>query len=268
MRSTEVIDSALNSGAEGYCFSVHPTNFETLQILEEADESRQLGLYPVLPYAQEYVRIATEKGVTGLLRELVGRLSWRHKAELLLSGVTSITHLDPNRLFRSYLDLEMKSLQDNAPGRATIKAVFLHEVIVDGCVSLQTPELLFTFIERMSRKYGAVPGFVTRNLPAFVEFCGKAGVRLDGLAIMTPFNAVGFQMHPNRESCEEALDSLGSTHVVAMSILAAGYLNLPEAVEYLNGLTQIDSVIVGTSQPAHASATFSYLQDNWVGGQE
>ena len=82
---------------------------------------------------------------------------------------------------------------------------------------------------------------------------------------MTPMNPVGFQMHPSREACEEALKSLENTQVVAMSILAAGYLKLPEAVDYLNGLSQIDSVVVGTTQGTHATETFGYLRDNWIG---
>jgi hypothetical protein len=45
-----------------------------------------------------------------------------------------------------------------------------------------------------------------------------------------------------------------------MSILAAGYLKLPEAVEYIGGLSNLKRVVVGVSEERHACETFRLLQ--------
>jgi len=48
--------------------------------------------------------------------------------------------------------------------------------------------------------------------------------------------------------------------VVAMSILAGGYLNLNEAIEYLRTLHNLSGVAVGTSTIKHAEETFTGLK--------
>ena len=80
------------------------------------------------------------------------------------------------------------------------------------------------------------------------------------VVIMTPFNKIGFQMNPSGESCEAALNDLKEGDVVAMSIMAGGYLTLDESIEYLNGLTNLSGVVAGVSSAEHAIQTFTKLR--------
>ena len=66
-------------------------------------------------------------------------------------------------------------------------------------------------------------------------------------------------MNPSRVACEKALAGLPANSVIAMSVLAAGYVNLPEAARYLKTLRNLAGVVVGVSKETHAKETFHLL---------
>jgi hypothetical protein len=98
-----------------------------------------------------------------------------------------------------------------------------------------------------------MPGFETRNLPYLVEKFSTWGIGLDKVALVAPFNAAGFQMSPSKAECERALERIPETEIIAMSILASGYLKLNEATEYINSLPRLSGMVVGLSKEQHAS---------------
>ena len=69
--------------------------------------------------------------------------------------------------------------------------------------------------------------------------------------------AAGFQMCPSREDYERALVYLKGAEVIAISVLAAGFLKPSEAFEYANTLKDLSGVAVGVSNKKQAVATFS-----------
>jgi triosephosphate isomerase len=84
---------------------------------------------------------------------------------------------------------------------------------------------------------------------------------LSDILIMTPFNSIGFQMNPSRESCETCLSRMSDANVIAMSILAGGYISLNDAVTYVRHCSGISGVAVGVSSLDHAENTFRKLQE-------
>jgi hypothetical protein len=80
------------------------------------------------------------------------------------------------------------------------------------------------------------------------------------ITITSSFNKMGFQMNPSKIDCENALQDSAGAQLIAMSILAAGYLNLTVASEYLNTLENLSGVVVGVSKEIQARETFSLLQ--------
>jgi hypothetical protein len=84
-------------------------------------------------------------------------------------------------------------------------------------------------------------------------------LEVEGAVVATPFNRVGFQMNPSREECEKTLRDLKKAVVVAISMLAAGYLRLPEAVDYITALPNLRGVAVGVSKEKHVRETFRIL---------
>ena len=79
----DVIAEAVACGATGYTFSVHPNNLQILTALEKAERLRGLEMWPVLPYAAGYVRTVNEKGMTGLIGDMLSGLRLTDKAKVL-----------------------------------------------------------------------------------------------------------------------------------------------------------------------------------------
>lgn len=255
-----MIEKALSCGASGYTFSIpHPTNLELLRAWKkEGTTARSFGLYPILPYAEGYVRAANEKGMRGVARELISRLPFGAKARVLLEGGISAVTFDPVRMLKAYVDMELNSYLSAKPENAELRAVFLHEVIADLALSFGLVDIFDSFIEHVRDEYRATPGFVTRNFARFAQFLQDNG-SLKDVVVMTPFNRIGFQMNPSRQSCEKHLTS-SNARVFAMSVLAAGYLTLDDAMEYLKTLPDLSGVAVGVSSPKHAQDTFTKLK--------
>jgi hypothetical protein len=257
----EVICSALSSGATGYTFSTHPTNSQILEALGASDKfPGQFDLYPVLPYAEGYVRLANEKGMTGLVNEVLSGLSMSDKVKLLVEGGFSALRLDLAGMLRTYVDAELKGYLGTKPKNATLRSVLLHEVVTDLCLGLRETRLLDLFARHVRDNYGARPGFVTYNLPRLVKLFQDAGISLEDFVIMAPFNSVGFQMSPSRESCEMCLSHLSEGDVIAMSTMAGGFLRLDDAVAYIRTLPKLSGIAVGASSGEHAQETYAKLK--------
>jgi len=233
--------------------------YDALRQMKERMNGTSFGIYPILPYAQKYVRFATEKGLVSLAKEVLSELSWKSKIKVMAEGSLAFAEMDPERMLRTYVDTEIDMLRKNAPRGASLKSILLHEVLTDLAVSFEADQLLKSYSAHIIDSYGVMPGFVTRNFTRFVSFAKKSQIPLDETVILTPFNKVGFQMNPSRQSCEQTLAALDS-NVIAMSILAAGFLGLSEALDYLRERTGIKAFVVGVSTQEHAKATFSEMQ--------
>jgi len=255
---TDIIEAAVSSGATGYTFSTHPSNLFILKNLQHSTKITEgFGLYPVLPYAQAYVRLANEKGMRGLVNEILSNLSASEKAKALLKSGFSALRLDLIGMLKAYVDMELVSYLREKPQNATFRSVLLHEVVTDLCLGLRDTQLLDIFARHVREKYHISPGFVTYNLPSLVEHFHKARLAIEDVVIMTPFNSVGYQMSPSRRSFESCLSELDEGEVIGMSILAGGYLTLEEAVDYIGTLANLSGIAVGASSKEHVRQTFS-----------
>ncbi|MEM5868312.1 MAG: hypothetical protein QXG39_10390, partial [Candidatus Aenigmatarchaeota archaeon] len=148
----------------------------------------------------------------------------------------------------------------SAGGKAKLESVLLHQLVTDLCLSLGL-ERVFKFYIKFLSKAGIIPGFNTGNFAFLVGKFREWDISLEDVVIAAPFNKVGFQMVPSKEECEKALESLPKPNVLAISILAAGYLKPEEAVDYIAGLPNIKSVAVGVSKEKHAIETFKLLRE-------
>jgi len=235
-----------------------------LQILAELKHSdalkKEVELYPVLPYAQGYVRLANEKGMSGLVNETLSKLPVLDRARTVIETGFSALRLDAIGLIKSYLDMELQPYLNVKPENSNIRSVLLHEVLTDLCLGLHNVRMLDAFAQHIREKYHANPGFVTYNLVRFVEVFRQAGLVLEDMTIMTPFNSIGYQMSQSRQSCEDCLSDLDEGDVIAMSIMAGGYSKLDDAVNYVSGLPKLSGVAAGVSSEEHARDTFSKLR--------
>jgi hypothetical protein len=252
---------ALDNGANGFMFSVSETTLAILRKIRERGEISRLGLYAIVPYAYEYVRLATQTGgLVGLAKRFGKQLVTSRNLGAIASGVKGVLGMDPEALLRTYLSYEISRIKSAAGKDVRIESVLLHEVITDMALALNL-DWLFQAYSRYLLKRDITPGFNTCNFPTLVTKLRECDMEVEETFVATPFNRVGFQMNPSREECEKTLREMRKPSVVAISMLAAGYLKLPEATDYLAGLPNVRGVAVGVSNDKHAKETFRILHE-------
>lgn len=259
--AAKLIRLSVENGADGFMFSVSEKTLSILDILRNKNEDNGLRLYAIVPYAYEYVRLACAAGgVPGLAKSLVREIAFSGNLRAAASGVNGVLRSDLTSLVKTYLLYEISRVKRSAGGKAKLESVLLHQLITDLCLSLGL-DWIFKFYTEFLSKAGITPGFNTGNFAFLVEKFREWNINLNNIVIAAPFNKVGFQMVPSREECERALESLPEPNVLAISILAAGYLKPEEAVDYIAGLPSIKGVAVGVSKEKHATTTFKLLRE-------
>jgi len=259
--AARLIGLSVENGADGFMFSVSGTTLSILDILRKNGDSDGLRLYAIVPYAYEYVRLAGALGgIPGLAKKLVREIVFSWNLRAVASGLNGVVRSDLASLFKTYLLYEVSRVRRSAGGKAELESVLLHQLITDLCLGLGL-DWVFKFYTEFLLKIRITPGFNTGNFALLVKKLGEWDINLEDVVIAAPFNKVGFQVVPSKEECEKALAGLPKPNVLAISILAAGYLKPEEAVDYIASLPNIKGVAVGVSKERHAIETFKLLKD-------
>jgi hypothetical protein len=250
----DVIDYCIRAGANGIVVSTNPKLRELLlNIKGKPGLMDKLIFYPILPYAQGYVLKVSEKGLVNTLLEILSQASLQNKFKILTkSGIGAMT-TDFFRLFKVFIDIELLPLQETR-----MDTVFLHDVITDLALALNMRKVFETFQEYLYDAYGKKAGFVTKNFSLLVNALNEWNLR--GCTIMTSFNSVGFQMNPSKYECECSLLKTNEK-IIAMSVLAGGYIEPFAAKKYILSLPRINSVVIGISSIEHARETLKLFLD-------
>jgi len=259
-RATELVTSSLQNGANGFMFSVSEL---TLSILEKINEKpgKFPTLYAIVPYAYEYVRLATRLGTVGLTKHLAKQVVYSKNFRAITHGLKGFTRMNPRDLLKTYILYEISRIKA-VIGTHHLSSIILHEVVTDMFLALDLDWLLKEFVHLVTG-LGITPGFETRNFPYLVNKFKEWKINFNDLIIVASFNKAGFQMNPSKMDCEKALMEIPECTVIAMSILAAGYLKLPNALDYIESLPNLNGVVVGVSKEKHASETFGFLRNKF-----
>lgn len=260
-KAADVILTSLKNGADGFSFSVSELTLSILQTLRERKSIDQVSLYPMVPYAFEYVRVATQTGTPGLVKRFAKRVTLSGDFQTILEGLWSVVRMNPEGFTKTYLAYELSRIKSSAGKQVKLVSVLLNEVIADMGLALGFDWLFRSFICYLSKR-GITPGFNTRNFPYLVRRFDEWGIELDETLIVTPFNKVGFQMNPSKEQCEKTLANMSSPLVLAISVLAGGYYKPSMAVDYLASLNNLKGLIVGVSNERQASETFRLFRES------
>src|SRR4030067_1345677 len=226
----DIVLTAINSGADGFMFSVSDVTLSILESIREKDAIDQVELYAIVPYAYEYVRIPTQTGTPALAKRVAKQIAMSWGVRTFLGGLGAVVRMNPESLFKTYLSYEISRIKSSAGRKAKLTSLLLHEVVTDMGLALNFDWLFKSYILHLSKRE-ITPGFNTRNFPYLVRKFKEWDIELDEIVIATQFNKAGFQMNPSREECEKTLANLSSPNVLAISVLEAGYYKPPEAVE-------------------------------------
>jgi hypothetical protein len=260
----DVVLTAIENGADGFMLSVSNTTLSILKKIRERNMIEHVGLYAIVPYAYEYVRVAAQTGTPGLARKVAKEIALSGNVGAALGGLRAVIRMNPERLLKTYLTYEISRIKSSAGKNAKLNSVLLHEAVTDMCLALNLDWIFKSWMSFLSEKEIA-PGFNTRNFSYLVNKFKEWDLDLEKTVIATQFNKVGFQMNPSKEACEKALSDLSSPSVVAISVLAAGYLKPPEAASYLAGLENIRGLAIGASTTKQARETFTLFQQRLKG---
>jgi hypothetical protein len=250
----DLVMTSVNYGARGFMFSVSEKTLSILSIIRERKEIDRLKLYAIVPYAYEYVRLAAQVGgLSGLGKKLAREIMISGNVKAIAAGLKAATMMDPESLMKAYLAYELSRIKSSIGKNANLDSMLLHEIITDMAAALGLDWLFKSYVDFIS-DLGMTAGFETRNFAYLVSRFKEWSIEFDDIIIATPFNEVGYQMNPSREDCEKALASLTGPRVIAMSILAAGYLKPTQAISYIRGLPNLLGIVVGVSRKDHATS--------------
>lgn len=265
-QAARLVASSVNHGADGFTFTVSATTLAILNDIGACSLPQKLELYPLIPDVNNMVRTAgAGGGIIGLAKSTASKMAGVLNFGLLLDGAGGLVRNNTSLLFRAYLKYEYLQLQRivRRGKNLSLAAILLHEIVTDMALALDMGWLFRTHIELM-KTLGIKPGFETRNLPYLVKQFKKWGIDFRGIVIEAPFNMAGFQMCPSRADCENALAGAAGSEVIAFSILAAGYLKLPQALDYIDRLDSIRGIAIGVSSEKQAAETFSAARESFL----
>ena len=261
--AADLVITAVDNGANGFMFSVSETTLAILKALRKKERIDQLGLYAIVPYAYEYVRMSTQVGgISGLTKKVVGRIVSTGNLKALATGFLGFLLTDPARLLKTYLIYEIDRIKTRAGKKIELESVMLHEVITDLALALNLGSIFKAHIDYML-KLGITPGFNTCNFVYLVDRFSEWNIELEQVVVASPFNKVGFQMTTSQENNEAALRRLPKPIVIAISVLAAGYLKPSEALEYISTLPNLRGLAIGVSNKSQAIDTFKLVEQKF-----
>jgi hypothetical protein len=153
---------------------------------------------------------------------------------------------------KAYLGYELSRLDSVTNEKVHVESVLLHQLVTDLALALDLDWLFRDYIKYLSHKK-ITPGFNTGNFVYLVNKFNEWQIDISKTLILTPFNKVGFQVIPSIADCEKTLSLLPKANVIAISILASGYVQPPDALEYIANLPNIKGIAVGISKEKHVS---------------
>lgn len=259
--AANLVIASLENGANGFMFSVSDTTLSILKVIRERERSEPSRLYAIIPYMYDYVRLANQiGGIQGLTRKFAKEIVASGNFGAIAMGLKGAIRADPISIMKAYLAYEISKIKSSADKQMDLYSVLLHQVVTDMVLALGLDWFFESYIDFMLKR-GVTPGFNTSNFVYLMNKFREWNVDLRKIVIAAPFNKIGFQMNPSRKECEEALTNISEPIVIAISILAAGYLKPSEAIDYIATLPNIKGVAVGVSKEKHAHETFKLFKE-------
>jgi len=240
----KTLDEARAVGINTFMCTTHDRIAKICDVIrKEPEKYKDFKIYPCMPYAHKYANAVTELGIAGTIKQyvpgnLVGTM-FKGGMAFLSKDFMSITEL--------LVDAEMKMFKGvNTP------VIFLQNVITDLFLGLRADDILIGFYNYVKKKYNAEAGFITMNMPKLLDVLEKGGI--ENPIICSSINKVGFRMSGGIEAYEETLRTR-KLRAIAMQVLGGGAIHPKEALEYVCGLPNIESILFGASSKANIENT-------------
>jgi hypothetical protein len=211
--------------------------------------------YPSIPYPHKYANMVAEKGILPTINEVILKGNTTLGVFKIVSkGATAVWTKDLIKIMQMLIDTELKMFKG-----LNVKVIFLQNVITDLLLGFGLKEVFYEYCEYIRRKYNAIPGFITLNLPHLYNLLNEWGIK--EVAICTSFNKKGFTMSPNVESYIATTNANNPSdyQIMAMSTLASGAIPVQESYGFINK-QKVQSVVFGASSKIHIEETVTLIK--------
>lgn len=243
----EILSYAKSLGVNAMMMSTHPRAEVVADIIRNTQSLSDMKIYPLLPYIAKYVRQANEKGLANILIDVLSKANFSQKVSIMLGGAQSILGKDIDKIIRLLVDVEFLTFKD-----LNLGAIFLHDSLTDLSLGLGAASVLNIFKEHVESKYGVPAGFITKNVENFRNCVETLGWK--DYLVMASINKTGFFVNPNLDSTIKSIEKPGM-NFIGMSTLAGGVLRPEDAYQFLGGIKNLKSVVVGMSRKEHIRQT-------------
>jgi len=239
----DTVEKASELGYKGMIIETHPRMLNFLEYYKK-NKNFDIDFYLQVPYVQGYIQKMNEKGLSGLVMEIIKRGGIKTSSALVLKNIINIAKKDYSSIVTSALRLEVEPFIDTK-----IKALFLHNVLTDLLLSLQMQEIFIKYIEYVEDKLRIKPGFITLNFQLFKNSFEKW--KINPPLVMTPVNPIGYDMNPSQKVVEVCIREYKG-EIIAMNVLSGGGVSsVSESSIYLKSLNKIKFCTVGASSEKH-----------------
>jgi hypothetical protein len=249
----DVLDAACDEGVRTFMCTTHDRVGEICErIRQQPERYADFAFYPCMPYAHKYANAVTEDGMFGAIKRFLPAEGLVNAA---IRGGSSMARKDIDGLTTLLIDAEMKMFA----GLRT-PVVFLQNVVVDLLLGLGFDAAFRVFADHVRTTYGAEPGFITMNLPALVPVLERQGI--DNPIVCSNINKIGFRMSGGVEAYERTLRE-HQFRAIAMSVFASGAIPADEAIEWVCGQPNLESIVFGASSALHIRQTRDLVSRHW-----
>ena len=246
----KVLDDAIGAGINTFMCTTHDRIANICDIIRDnPDKYKDFKIFPCMPYAHKYANAVTELGIAGTLKQYVPGNFFGS----LFKGGMAFLSKDYEAIMELMIDAEMKMFK----GIET-PVIFLQNVITDLLLGLRANDMLAAFHAYIKKKYNAEAGFITMNMPKLLSVLEQAGI--SNPIICASINKAGFRMSGGKDIYETTLNTK-KFRAIAMQVLGGGAIYPKEAIEYVCGLPNIESILFGASSKGNIESTVSYINN-------
>jgi len=248
-----VLDAAYDEGVHTFMCTTHDRIAEvTDRVRAQPERYPDMTFFPCMPYAHKYANAVTEDGFLGAIRKF---LPEEGLLDSIARGTSSLARKDIEGVTTLLIDAEMKMFD----GLST-PVIWLQNVVVDLLSGLGFTDAFRIFADHVRKRYNAEPGFITMNLPRLLDDLDKAGV--ENPIVCSNINKLGFRMSGGVDGYRDAMEKR-PFRAVAMSVFASGAIPPREAIEWVCGLPNLESIVFGASSRANIASTVSLVDEYW-----
>jgi hypothetical protein len=247
----EVLDIAYEEGIKVFMCTTHERIAEICDhVRANPEKYPDFQFYPCMPYAHKYANAVTEYGMIEALKRF---LPEQGKLGAMLKGGMSLAKKDVEGLAQLLIDAEMKMFH----GLKT-PVIFLQNVMTDLLLGLGFDDAFKYFADYVKEKYDAEPGFITMNVPKLLDVLEKPGHRQSDRLLQHQQDRLP---HVRRHDLYEKTIATRRFRPIAMSVLASGAISPREALEYVCGQKQIESIVFGASSRGNIRQTAQLIRE-------